>query len=638
MCGIAGVLNWDAAPQQEIVMRMTDRLIHRGPDGGGIGSLGPCVFGHRRLSILDLSDAGRQPMYDSSGRYLITFNGEVYNYLEVKRELERCGVIFRSRTDTEVILESYKAWGPSCVARFNGMFAFALWDDQTGTLLLARDRLGKKPLFYRLLSNGSLCFASELGALLEHPGVSRRVCSKALVQYLSIGYVLSSACIVAGVEKLPPASVMVLRRGETPNRHRYWNLAAAFMNKVQYRDYDEAAQQFLALFEDSVRIRLISDVPLGAFLSGGLDSSAVVAAMQRVRTAGTTVTFSTGFSERSFNELEFADEVASHLGVMHRSETVVDNAASILPRLAGQMCEPFADTSLIPMYLLARHARKHVTVALSGDGADEILAGYDTYVADRLRRFTSLLPACFVDATQRTYTALRARDFGKVSTDFKIIQFLKGCAYGAARAHYSWRELFTDEEKRQLLRRDLQDVLATAHPANEFEQFDSELQEAHYLDRAMYVDIHTWLPDDILVKVDRTTMAASLEARAPFLDYRVVELAASLPVELKLRGLRGKYLLRRSQASYLPQRTLSRAKRGFNAPVSHWLFSSLRPVCEAMLRESWLFDYVEPAYVRRLIDDHTGRRADNSFKLFALLSAHLWYESKIQGTVVERAA
>lgn len=614
---------------------MNSRLLHRGPDGGGVEGIDKVMFGHRRLSIIDLSPAGAQPKWDHAKRCLITFNGEIYNFAEIKKELTARGARFTSATDTEVILEAYKQWGVECIKRLNGMFAFALWDREQQTLLIARDRLGKKPLFYSVLKDGSLVFASELKALAEEPGLDAELNDQALLHYLKLGYVLTSQSILRGVKKLPPGHYLVVKNGKIGEPVSYWDLSASFRSKVYYRQESEALERFNELFDDAVRIRLMSDVPLGAFLSGGLDSSSVVASMCRARTADKNHTFSVGFREETFSELEEARVVARHLGVSHHDQFVEKNAVQHLASIVNACDEVFADTSMIPMYFLSEFTRKFVTVALSGDGADEILAGYETYAADKFYQFVHRLPSGVIDIAEWLYRTLRPRDFGKVSTDYKILHFLRGVRFPFVRAHYSWRELFTNEELRGLLLPEHHGLISQADPFGDFERFAADLPDAHYLDRAMYVDIKTWLPDDILVKVDRTTMAHSLEARAPFLDYRLVEFAAGLPVNLKLKGLSKKYILKKSQEKILPRSTLSRKKAGFNSPIAEWLKSSLKMHCEDLIKESPLHAYVAPAAIRKLYDEHLAGKSDNSHKLFVLINFHLWSEGR---RAVKRAA
>ncbi len=623
MCGICGKLSWEKPPSQGVVEKMNEKIAHRGPDGEGMAALGPIVLGHRRLAIIDLSPAGKQPMADSTGRYWIVFNGEIYNFLELRDELARAGASFRSRSDTEVILEAYQRWGVECVERFNGMFAFALWDVPRRRLFLARDRLGKKPLYYYLFPDGSLSFASELKALCADPDIPRRLNPAALNHYLSLNYTLTSEAMIQDVCKLPAAHTLVIEEGKPPLLRRYWDLAAAFQDKRRFKSEAEAADELRQLIDDSVRLRLISDVPLGAFLSGGVDSSSIVAAMCRQGDPQDVLSFSAGFREKSYSELDEAGQVATALGVNHRASHVTPDAAALLPRIAYFADEPFADTSMIPMYLLAEFCRRYVTVCLSGDGGDEIFAGYPTYAADRLHHLTGWLPGWFTRSLGRAFDRFWPVSHDKVSFDYKVRQFLEGAAYPPARAHYHWRTIFSDEEKRSLLPEPFHRILQ-ADPYPHFLAFDQEIRDSHYLDRGMYVDIKTWLVDDILVKVDRATMAHGLEARAPLLDYRIVEFAASLPVDLKMKAFQTKYVFKQSQRGRVPAFVLKRPKRGFNAPVSHWMAAGLRKQFHDLSLGGKDGPAFNPAYVDRLWNEHEGMVQDHSLKLLALINLQLW--------------
>lgn len=627
MCGIAGQIDWERPTSISTVERITNRLIHRGPDAQGVRSLGKVCFGHTRLAIIDLSPGGAQPMEDRTGQLLVTFNGEIYNHAELRRQLVQLGSSFRSSSDTEVILEAYRHWGKECVTRLNGMFAFALWDNETQTLLLARDRLGKKPLYYFHQAD-YLSFASEHGALLQDPQIPTAINERAVLQFLSLGYLTTAECINPHVKRLPPGHILEWRQGIPPKTTRYWDLSQHFLSKAKYRDIREASEALNTLLTDAVRLRLMSDVPLGAFLSGGIDSSTIVAHMTKLRPADSCHTFSVGFPERSFSELDGAAFVAGSLGVTHHQEEIQPTEAEVLRAVAASTSEPFADTSIIPMYYLSAFTRKDVTVALSGDGADEIFGGYETYLADKFSRLAHLLPSPCIRLLEKSYRRFTTRDFGKVSTDYKILHFLRGCSYPFVQSHYSWRELFTQHEIEKMVTPGLQGLVADAHPLREFEKFDAEVTGAHYLDRAMYIDIKTWLVDDILVKVDRASMAHALEARAPFLDYRVVEFAASLPVDYKVRGLSKKHILKVSQKGMLDSRVLTQKKRGFNAPISQWLFGPLRGLCEEMVTDSPVLSYVNRESIRRTLEEHLSRRSDNSFKLFALIQLHLFLQNQ----------
>ncbi len=629
MCGIAGELNRSPPPDGDSVRAMAAVLTHRGPDAEGFWSSGPIALAHRRLSVIDTSDASNQPLLDGSRRFAIVFNGEIYNYRSIREELTRLGAGFRTKGDTEVILEAYKAWGVEALTRLNGMFALALWDSTRQSLLLARDRLGKKPLYYSRLANGGLVFASDLRAISRHPGVSAEIDPAALSEFLSLNYNQTDSCILAGVERLPPATYLEARPTSDLHRSRYWDLARHFREKRRFAREEEAAEELDSLLADAVRLRMISDVPLGGFLSGGVDSSTIVESMQRQLRSERVRTFSVGFQEASYNELGKARRVAGALGVEHRDQIVDIDMVDWFPDIVRQVGEPFADTSVVPFFFLARHARKHVTVCLSGDGADEIFAGYETYVADRLHRYLSRFPATLSRAASRLVERFVPATFDKVSFDYKLRQFLRGLVLDAGRAHHSWREIFTVEEKRELLRPEYRD-LAEHDGFSADRRHLQEVADCHYLDRAMYVDIKTWLVDDILVKVDRATMAHSLEARAPFLDHRIVELAASLPIALKLRGTTKKYLLKRTARGRLPRDILDQRKQGFNAPVSHWLLDQrFADLVDAAVSRGPLSEYISPSAVSRLWREHHSRTRDNGLKLFGLACLGTWMAQRV---------
>jgi asparagine synthase (glutamine-hydrolysing) len=625
MCGISGVVSWETAPDCRVIQAMCERQVHRGPDAGSVLARPPIVLGHRRLSVIDLSEAANQPLSDLSGRHWIVYNGELYNFRALRRELEGHGVTFRTASDTEVALEAYKRWDVGCFDRFNGMFALAIWDEPRQRLVLARDRAGEKPLYYAPLAGGGLVFASELQAIRAHPGVSTAVNLAAIDQFLSLNYILGRTCILRGIEKLEPAHYLIAERGRIHQPAQYWDLAQHFQKKATYRDEGEAAEAVAALVDDAVGLRLESDVPLGAFLSGGLDSSTIAASMCRQRPPQHNETFSVGFAEATFDELPWARQAAADIGVgRHHDRVVAPDMAAALPRIVRAANEPFADTSMIPMYYLASFARERVTVCLSGDGSDEIFAGYDTYVADALLRATRWMPAPATRTLARVAATAGPVTFNKVSWDFKLRQFLAGHSASPERAHYAWRRVFTDEDKRELLRPEYHASLGEADPFDRFRRFHEQVAGCHPLDQALYVDLKTWLPDDILVKVDRMTMAHSLEARAPFLDHRLMELAASLPPEWKLNTRGRKHVLKRSQQGRVPDTVLQRRKEGFNAPVSSWLAGPLRELAHDSTGPAVLGEFVRPEPIARLWEEHLARRADHGLKLFGLTCLGLW--------------
>ena len=626
MCGIAGWLSWQRPPEAAVVTAMTEALHHRGPDGGGVEALGPVVLGHRRLAIIDPRPESDQPFADPEQRYWLTFNGEIFNFRDLRRDLEAAGVGFRTQGDTEVLLEAYKAWGEAFVERLVGQFALAIWDAGKRTLLLARDRAGEKPLYYAPLADGGLAFASEPGALRRHPAVGRDIDPAALAEYLTLNYSLGERSLTRGTRRLPPAHVMVLAEGRPPRLTRYWDPAPCFRDKRRFASEAAAAEELEALLDQAVAGQMISDVPLGAFLSGGLDSSSVVAAMARLRPPAEVETFSMGFAEKSYSELEEAERAARHLGVTHRDRRVAPDAAQTIAALVRAADEPLADTSAVPMYYLAAQARETVTVVLSGDGGDECFAGYETYRADRLHRLLSPLPRALTAGLAGAVERFWPVSFAKVSFDYKLRRFLAGLSLERHAAHLSWRNIFDAQERTALMQPDWRQAAAEQAEVSQAEAAGhvAAVADCHPLDQALYLDFMTWLPGDILVKVDRMTMAHSLEARAPFLDHRLVEFAAALPPSWKLKGLRMKHLLKESQRSRLPAWLLDRRKQGFNAPVSDWLAGPLRDFARDTLAAPALDGWFRRGEIERLWDEHQAKRRDNGLRLLSLVSVALW--------------
>ena len=603
------------------------RLGHRGPDAQGVVTRMHVGLVHRRLAVIDLDCTSNQPMADGSGRYWIVYNGEIYNYRELRAELEGLGARFRTRSDTEVILEAYKRWGTTSPERLNGMFAFAIWDDARKELVLVRDRLGEKPLLYQRLPDGGLVFASELKALREHPAVDRRLNPRAIGQYLSLNYVLGAESILRDVQKLGPGHVLTVGIEGRFEDRSYWNLASHFGRKERYSSEAAATEALSALIDDAVRMRLVSDVPVGAFLSGGADSSTVVAAMAALSAQGLAEqpkTFTCGFREASYSEVPEAREVAQYLSSEHRDHLVDPELAASLPRIVYHMDEPFADTSAVPVYFLAEFARRHVTVCLSGDGADEIFAGYTTYVADRIRHRTRFVPAWGSQALGWLADRILPVTHRKVSFEFKARRFLAGHSLPAWQAHCFWRTIFSEDEKARLVRPEHQKEVLAEEPLAAFGRHFATVSDCDPLDQALFVDIKTWLPDDILVKVDRASMAHSLEVRTPFLDHRLVEFAASLPVRWKMNGLETKYLLKKSQQRRLPRSVFRRAKAGFNAPVSQWILSSLRETSEEALAHPSMSEWFDPSFIESLWARHRRGEEDNGLKLYGLVCLGLW--------------
>jgi asparagine synthase (glutamine-hydrolysing) len=471
-------------------------------------------------------------------------------------------------------------------------------------------------------------FASGLKALRLHPGVDRGINPAALGQFLSLNYVLTNESMLSGVYKLPAAHFLVVERARPLALTSYWDLARHFREKRSFRSEAEAAEELDGLLLDSVRLRLVSDVPLGAFLSGGIDSSIVAADMRRLCGSGRLRTFTMGFGEASYDEMPAARATATHLGTDHTERLADPDIARSLPDIVGEVDEPFADTSIVPTYHLARFAREHVTVCLSGDGSDEIFAGYATYMADRLRRLTSWVPGPVTRGLLHLLDRVLPASFDKVSFDYRLKQFLRGHGLPADRAHVSWRLISPDGAKRGLLRPEWRRPPILSDPFDVMRAHFAEVAGAHYLDQAMYVDLKTWLVDDILVKVDQASMAHGLEVRPPFLDHRLVEFAASLPVEWKFKGWRQKHLLKASQRPHLPAAILDRRKQGFNAPVSHWLNGALEGIGRAATSSPAMREWFDPRVIDALWAAHRARERDYGLPLFGLTCLGLWMDGR----------
>jgi asparagine synthase (glutamine-hydrolysing) len=615
MCGIAGYAGRNP-PDAAQLRRMCDVLSHRGPDEDGYLITDSVALGMRRLSIIDLS-TGHQPVFNEDRSIAIVYNGEVYNFGELRRSLEAGGHHFGTDSDTECIVHLYEEHGERCVEHLRGMFAFALWDDRQHRLMLARDRAGKKPLYYRVTNDG-IWFGSELKALLQDPNCPRTVNPTALHSFLTYGYVPAPAAILTGVHKLPPAHTLTYHDAAVELR-RYWRLS--YGSKLALSE-EEAAEALRGLVREATRIRLVSDRPLGAFLSGGVDSSVVVAAMAE-QMPEPVKTFSIGFEDHRFDERSYARMVAERFGTDHQELVVRPDVAELLPRLAWFYDEPFADSSAVPSYYLAEMARRHVVVALNGDGGDESFGGYDRYVAqglaarirlgDRLSsvvlRGVNALPSGAHQSRMRRVKRFMAFALGPPATRYTEVM--------AIFTNQDKEALYSDEMKEAMGGVDAYELLAAAFA-------DSEATEV--VDAAMDVDVRTYLPGDLLVKMDIATMANSLEARSPLLDHKVMEFGAALPANLKVRGRTGKWLLKHAARGWLPDEVLDRPKMGFGVPVAAWLRDELRDLAHDVLTDDTARGrpYFEPATVDSLLDEHQAG-TDHSKKIWALLCFELWH-------------
>ncbi len=624
MCGIAGRFNF--SPSQPIdrdcLRAMTAALAHRGPDADGSHVGEGIGLGHRRLSIIDLA-TGDQPLSNEDGTIWTVFNGEIYNFADVRRELESYGHVFRTNTDTEVIVHGYEQWGAGAVTRFRGMFAIAVWDAPRRRLLLVRDRLGVKPLYYSLLPSG-LVFGSEIKALLQDPDVPRDFSAEALDAYLALQYVPCPQTIYEAVFKLPPGHYLIAEPGRVSIR-RYWDLP--FTGTGDASREDEYLDRLEALLFEAVRLRMISDVPLGAFLSGGIDSSLVVAAMTRTSNSR-VVTTSVGFAEQAFNELSHARTVADHLKTESHEKVVEPDIADLLPKLAWHLDEPFADSSAVPTYYVSKAAREHVTVALSGDGGDELWAGYARHRVEQseliARRWLGQSGAHLAGwvGTQLPLTVKGARSLRHLALD-PADAYARKHAYG----------LFEDDVRASLYSRDFALTVRDADPYISFRRAHDACASADPLDRALYVDVNTYLVDDILTKVDKMSMAVSLEARDPLLDHELLEFSATVPTALKLKKGRSKYLLRRLLERYVPASIVNRPKQGFAVPVGEWLRGPLSRMAADLLQDGRLRDrgIFEPSAVRRLWVEHRSSARDHGHRLWSLMMLELWFREFVDG-------
>ncbi|MCI0546159.1 MAG: asparagine synthase (glutamine-hydrolyzing) [Candidatus Rokubacteria bacterium] len=622
MCGIAGIVHADPGYpiDRELMRRMTGAMSHRGPDADGLRIWPGAALGHRRLSIIDLS-TGDQPIYSEDGRKAVILNGEIYNFQELRARLEAHGHRFATRSDTEAIVHGYEEWGVGCLAELRGMFAFALWDEDARRLLLARDRVGKKPLYWTQ-DGDRLAFASELKALLQDPALKREVNLEALDHYLALGHVAAPSAIFRGVFQLPPAGYLVWERGQV-RTGEYWDVPQGV---VVQRSEADTIEAFAEVFTDAVRVRMISDVPIGAFLSGGVDSSAVVEAMSRLSTQPVKTT-SVGFAERAWSELDHARMVARVVESDHLEVTVAPRAAEVLPRLVWHLDEPFADSSAVPTYYVSRAARERVTVALSGDGGDELFAGYERrYGVNRWEaRARRLIPA-----------AIRCGVLGPLGRVWPKADWLprplrgryvlQNLATSFERAYFADLSMFRPDEKAALVSPELARSLAGHDPFAGWVRHFDRVRHLDPLSRLLYVDLKSWLADDILVKVDRMSMASSLEVRAPLLDQRVIEFAATVPPDLKYHGSTSKYLLKRYLETRVPPSVVHRPKQGFEIPLGAWLRGELYPMAEDLLFSPRARGrgYVQPEAVQRLWARHQRGTRDQAPQLFGLMMLELW--------------
>lgn len=619
MCGITGI--FDTRGKRDIdravLTRMNESQHHRGPDEGGLHVEAGVGLGHRRLSIIDLS-TGQQPLYNEDRSVCVVFNGEIYNYRELIPELQALGHVFHTRSDTEVIVHAWEAWGEDCVKRFRGMFAFALWDRNCETLFLARDRLAVKPLFYALLSDGTFLFGSELKSLLAHGGLAREIDPLAVEEYFALGYVAEPRTIFRQARKLSPAHTLTLRRGQPAGEPKaYWDVRFTLNNPL---GTDEACAQLNEKLGESIRLRMVAEVPLGAFLSGGVDSSAVVALMAGLSDEPVN-TCSIAFADPAFNEAGFARTVAERYRTNHHVETVESDDFDLIDTLARLYDEPYADSSAIPTYRVCELARKHVTVALSGDGGDEAFGGYRRY---RLHLMEERMRAALPPSIRQPLFRLLGRVYPKADWAprmFRAKTTFEGMARSSVEAYFHSVSILRDPMRAQLFSDRFKTEIAGYSAQEVFRQHAARAGTDDPLALIQYLDLKTYLVGDINTKVDRASMAHSLEVREPLMDHELVEWLATLPSSLKVRGQEGKYLLKKAMEPLLPQDILYRPKMGFAVPLARWFRGPLRErVRQAVLGPRLAATgWFNPDYLQHLVDAHQSGARDYSASLWTLL-------------------
>lgn len=639
MCGIAGFINFNGSPvDADILKRMTSAVHHRGPDDEGyyVNRLseykisdkwkyskgkGHVGLGHRRLSIIDLS-TGHQPMTNEDGSIWIVFNGEIYNFLDLKKELIQEGHRFQTSCDTEVIIHGYEQWGEDCVTRLRGMFAFAIWDEIKQSLFLARDRVGIKPLYF--YSDHSKClFGSEIKAILQHPEVKREINPNALYDYLCLMYVPGPGSIFKNIYKLLPGHTLTVQNGQIV-KTKYWDID---FSRVEQFTEEEWCERIIHKLREAVDIRLISDVPLGAFLSGGVDSSAVVALMASLQ-SNPVQTSSIGFSEQRFNELPFAREIVKKYNTDHHEMIVTPDVAGILEKLVWHFDEPFADSSAIPTYYVSQVAREKVTVALSGDGGDENFAGYRRYYFDRLEnQIRGFLPTSF----RRSVIGGLGRIYPKADClpqIFRAKTLLTNLSLDPVEGYFNSMSWFQANRK-SILSSSMQAEIGDYEPISHFYKYYEDAHSSDPLTKIQYVDMKTYLVDDILTKVDRASMAHSLEVRVPILDHEFMELVATMPSKLKLNGRNAKYIFKKGLEPLVPDDCLYRDKMGFSIPLSKWLRDDLRQLFEINVLQSdgFINSYLDISSVKNLWKKHLTGSHDYSFELWAILFLESWARS-----------
>ncbi|MFY9514105.1 MAG: XrtA/PEP-CTERM system amidotransferase [Rubrivivax sp.] len=639
MCGITGLFDTrgNRPVDRAVLERMNDSQLHRGPDEGSVHIEPGVGFGHRRLSIIDIA-TGQQPLFNEDGSVVIVFNGEIYNYQSLIPELQAAGHVFHTKSDTEVIVHAWEQWGQDCVQRLRGMFAFAIWDRNKQTVFLARDRLGVKPMYYAVLDDGTLLFGSELKSLMAHPGLRRDIDPLALEEYFALGYVAEPRTIFKQAKKLPPARTLAIRRGQPVGQPReYWDVKFTLDARITQQ---EAQEELLRRMDESVKLRMIAEVPLGAFLSGGVDSSAVVASMARASGEHPVNTCSIAFDDPAFNEAEFAKLVADRYRTDHYVETVRSDDFDLIDTLARLYDEPYADSSAIPTYRVCQLARKRVTVALSGDGGDETFGGYRRY---RLHMMEERMRAALPEGVRRPLFGLLGRVYPKADWAprmFRAKTTFEGMARTSVEAYFHSMSLIREPLRSQLYSNQLKSQLGGYSAKDVFDRHAARADTDDPLALIQYIDLHTYLVGDINTKVDRASMAHSLEVREPLMDHPLVEWAATLPSHFKLNGGNGKHFMKKALESRLPDDVLYRPKMGFSVPLARWFRGPLRERVRSSLLQGPMIEqgWLQGAVVRRLVDEHQSGQRDHSTPLWSLLMFDAFLRNALGETTLQAAA
>lgn len=617
MCGICGICSSNI--DSGLLDKMCSVLMHRGPDDSGIFIDKNIGLGMRRLSIIDLK-TGHQPIHNEDESLWVVFNGEIYNFKELREELEKKGHRFYTNTDTEVIVHSYEEYGKDCVKKFNGMFAFAIWDKNKKLLFLARDRLGIKPLYY-YFSKDKFIFGSEIKSIISDATVPRQVDPIALHHYMGYEYIPAPLTIFKDINKLNPGHILVYKNNKVIIE-KYWDITP----NINLTTQNSHQEKIYHLLKDSIKKRLISDVPLGVFLSGGIDSSYIVALSSELNEEPIK-TFSIGFEEDSYNELEYAQKVAKLFNTDHHEKILKPDIIEIIKKISYFYDEPFADSSSISTFLISEMTKKYVTVALSGDGGDELFAGYERYIASKIDRYYRLIPSIIRrNLIYKTLSKIRPQSQKKGLINISK-RFVEGSSFPVEGKHMRWQYFLNNGEKGHLYTQHINSEIMKINSFDLIENYYNQFKTRDTLAREQYVDIKTYLSDAMLVKIDRASMANSLEVRVPYLDHRFVELTFTIPDSLKLKGFKTKYILKKAASKLLPKTIIERKKQGFSIPIKNWLRDEIKDYAINTLSSKNLDNFFNRYYINKLIEQHMSKKYDHSHKLWALMNFQLWYEN-----------